>query len=45
MSSNLTRILVLMVVVIMFNTALNRLESHALRWRPESSGPTGSDIQ
>ena len=30
-----TGVLVLMVVVIMFNTALNRLEAHVLRWRPE----------
>ena len=35
-----TGVLVLMVVVIMFNTALNRLESHVLRWRPKSSGPS-----
>ena len=36
-----TGVLVLMVVVIMFNTALNRLEAHVLRWRPESSGRGG----
>jgi NitT/TauT family transport system permease protein len=40
-----TGVLVLMVVVILFNTALNRLEAHVLRWRPESSGMPGSDIQ
>jgi hypothetical protein len=26
-----------MVVVIAFNTALNRLEAHVLRWRPAHS--------
>jgi NitT/TauT family transport system permease protein len=40
-----TGVLVLMVVVIMFNTALNRLEAHVMRWRPESSGATASDVQ
>ena len=40
-----TGVLVLMVVVIMFNTALNRLEAHVLRWRPELSGAAGSDVQ
>ena len=40
-----TGVLVLMVVVIMFNTALNRLEAHVLRWRPELSGRRRSDIQ
>jgi NitT/TauT family transport system permease protein len=40
-----TGVLVLMVVVILFNTALNRLEAHVLRWRPESSGAPGSEIQ
>ena len=37
-----TGIFVLMLVVIAFNTVLNRLEAHVLRWRPASSqgGPT-----
>jgi len=35
-----TGVLVLMVVVIVFNAVLNLVESHALRWRPES--PHGS---
>jgi NitT/TauT family transport system permease protein len=39
-----TGVLVLMVVVILFNTALNRFESHLLRWRPDASGGTNSDV-
>ena len=40
-----TGVLVLMVVVIAFNTALNRLESHVLRWRPSASRGAGSEVQ
>jgi NitT/TauT family transport system permease protein len=39
-----TGILVLMIVVIAFNTVLNRLEAHVLRWRPEASRSHGSDM-
>lgn len=40
-----TGVLVLMCVVIAFNTALNRLEAHALRWRPNASAGFGSEVQ
>ena len=40
-----TGVLVLMVVVIMFNTGLNRLEQHVLRWRPDNSVAGGSEVQ
>jgi NitT/TauT family transport system permease protein len=40
-----TGVLVLMVVVILFNTALNRLERHVLRWRPDHAAGSGSDVQ
>ena len=40
-----TGVLVLMVVVILFNTALNRLEAHVLRWRPDNSVAGGSEVQ
>ena len=40
-----TGVLVLMVVVIAFNTCLNRLESHVLRWRPEASASGSSEVQ
>ncbi len=40
-----TGVFVLMVVVILFNTGLNRLESHVLRWRPTSSIGGGSEVQ
>jgi NitT/TauT family transport system permease protein len=40
-----TGVLVLMVVVVAFNTALNRLESHVLRWRPAASPGAGSEAQ
>ncbi len=33
-----TGVLVLMCVVIAFNTVLNRLEAHVLRWRPDCVG-------
>jgi NitT/TauT family transport system permease protein len=39
-----TGILVLMVVVIAFNAALNRLEAHVLRWRPEAFRNQGSEM-
>lgn len=38
-----TGILVLMVVVILFNSVLNRLEAYVLRWRPPSQ--TGGEVQ
>ena len=40
-----TGVLVLMVVVIMFNTGLNRLEQHVLRWRPDNSAAGSSEVQ
>lgn len=40
-----TGVLVLMVVVILFNTGLNRLEQHVLRWRPDNSVAGGSEVQ
>jgi NitT/TauT family transport system permease protein len=40
-----TGVLVLMVVVIMFNTGLNRLEQHVLRWRPDNSAVGSSEVQ
>ena len=40
-----TGVFVLMLVVVMFNTALNRLEAHILRWRPETSAGRGSEVQ
>jgi NitT/TauT family transport system permease protein len=40
-----TGVLVLMVVVIMFNTGLNRLEQHVLRWRPDNAAAGGSEVQ
>jgi len=40
-----TGVLVLMCVVIAFNTVLNRLEAHVLRWRPTASAGGGSEIQ
>lgn len=36
-----TGIFVLMVVVILFNSALNRLEAHVLRWRPHRDAGGG----
>jgi NitT/TauT family transport system permease protein len=39
-----TGVLVLMVVVIAFNTVLNRLEGHVLRWRPDATAGGGSEI-
>ena len=38
-----TGILVLMVVVMTFNSVLNRLEAYVLRWRPPSQ--TGGEVQ
>jgi NitT/TauT family transport system permease protein len=40
-----TGILVLMVVVVAFNSALNRLEAHVLRWRPDAAAGGGSEVQ
>ena len=40
-----TGIFVLMLVVIMFNTVLNRLEAHVLRWRPSTEAGQGSEMQ
>ena len=40
-----TGIFVLMLVVIMFNTVLNRVEAHVLRWRPSSDAGQGSEMQ
>jgi NitT/TauT family transport system permease protein len=40
-----TGVLVLMCVVIAFNTVLNRVEAHVLRWRPTAAGGGGSEIQ
>jgi NitT/TauT family transport system permease protein len=40
-----TGVLVLMCVVIAFNTVLNRLEAHVLRWRPTASDSSGSEMQ
>jgi NitT/TauT family transport system permease protein len=40
-----TGVLVLMCVVIAFNTVLNRLEAHVLRWRPTASAGSGSEMQ
>jgi NitT/TauT family transport system permease protein len=40
-----TGVLVLMCVVIAFNTVLNRLEAHVLRWRPSASPGSGSEMQ
>jgi hypothetical protein len=34
-----------MVVVILFNTGLNRLEQHVLRWRPDNAAAGGSEVQ
>jgi NitT/TauT family transport system permease protein len=40
-----TGIFVLMVVVIVFNTVLNRLEAHVLRWRPQRDTGGGTEVQ
>ena len=40
-----TGVLVLMVVVVTFNTCLNRLEQYVLRWRPDNSVGGGSEMQ
>ncbi len=40
-----TGIFVLMLVVIAFNTGLNRLEAHVLRWRPAAEPGRGSEMQ
>jgi NitT/TauT family transport system permease protein len=41
-----TGIFVLMLVVVMFNSALNRLEAHVLRWRPpRDAGAGGTEMQ
>jgi NitT/TauT family transport system permease protein len=40
-----TGVLVLMCVVIAFNTVLNRLEAHVLRWRPTAAAGGGSEMQ
>jgi NitT/TauT family transport system permease protein len=40
-----TGVFVLMLVVVLFNTALDRLEAHVLRWRPETSAGRGSEVQ
>ncbi len=40
-----TGIFVLMVVVIVFNTVLNRLEAHVLRWRPQRDTGAGTEVQ
>jgi NitT/TauT family transport system permease protein len=38
-------IFVLMLVVIAFNTMLNRLEAHVLRWRPQQQSGGGTEMQ
>lgn len=38
-------IFVLMLVVIAFNAALNRLEAHVLRWRPQQEPGSRSEMQ
>jgi ABC-type nitrate/sulfonate/bicarbonate transport system permease component len=40
-----TGVFVLMMVVIAFNSVLNRLETHVLRWRPDASAGSGSEVQ
>jgi len=40
-----TGVFVLMMVVIAFNSILNRLETHVLRWRPDASAGRGSEVQ
>jgi NitT/TauT family transport system permease protein len=40
-----TGVFVLMMVVIAFNSILNRLETHVLRWRPDASAGGGSEAQ
>ena len=41
-----TGIFVLMLVVVMFNSALNRLEAHVLKWRPpRDAGAGGTEMQ
>ena len=40
-----TGVLILMCVVIAFNTALNRLEAYTLRWRPKTAAGFGSEMQ
>ena len=40
-----TGVLVLMVVVVTFNTCLNRVEQYVLRWRPDNSVGGGSEMQ
>jgi NitT/TauT family transport system permease protein len=41
----ITGVLILMCVVIAFNTALNRLEAYTLRWRPKTAAGFGSEMQ